>query len=144
MVCNKYGVQANMRPTTKYAKAHLDKGTANPKPEMLKNKTINDIDAKHLGFPKGDQKGLVACKRPNPLPKTKPANMSKQEWRDTKKRWIEREREFRDNKNYLEKLEKDGKIEWDRESGIIYGKNANGTRGNPSPETTTPSASPTP
>jgi len=131
MVCDKHGVRADMRPTTKYAKAHLDKGTANPKPEMIKNKTINDIDAKHLGFPKGDNKGLVACKSPQPLPKTKPPNMTKQEWRDVKKRWVQREREFRDNKSYLEKLEKDGKIEWDRESGLIYGKNANGTRGKP-------------
>ncbi len=131
MICDKHGVQANMRPTTKYAAKHLEKGTAQPKPEMIKNKTINDIDAKHLGFPKGDQKGLVACKSPKPLPKTKPANMSKQEWNDTKKRWVQREREFRDNKKYLEKLEGEGKIEWDKDSGIIYGKNANGTRGKP-------------
>jgi hypothetical protein len=131
MICDKHGVKANMRPTTKYAKTHLDKGTAQPKPEMIKNKTINDIDAKHLGFPKGDQKGLVACKSPKPLPKTKPPEMTKQEWRDVKKRWIQREREFRDNKKYLEKLEGEGKIEWDKKSGIIYGKNAQGGRGKP-------------
>jgi len=132
MICDKNGVQANMRPTTKYAKQHIENGTAQPKTEIIKNKTINDTDAKHLGFPGKDNKGLAACKSPNPLPKQKPSNVkTNQEWRDIKKRWVQREREFRDQKNYLDKAEKDGKLEWDKDSGIIYGKNPDGTRGKP-------------
>ncbi|MCX6648616.1 MAG: hypothetical protein NTV61_04420 [Candidatus Bathyarchaeota archaeon] len=130
-VAEKHGVAPQMRPTTKYAAKHIEKGTAKPKPESIKNKTINDTDAEHLGFPKGDNKGLVACKSPNPLPKTKPADMTNQEWRDVKKRWVQREREFRDNKDHLTQMENEGKIEWDKDTGIIYGKNPNGTRGKP-------------
>jgi len=98
---------------------------------MIKNKTINDIDSKHLGFPGGDQRGLAACKSPKPLPPQRPADMAPKEWRDVKKRWVQREREFRDNKDHLTQMEKEGKIEWDKDTGIIYGKNSNGTRGKP-------------
>jgi hypothetical protein len=130
-IADKHGVAPQVRPTSKYAKQHIESGRANPKPENIKSNTVNDIDAAHLGFPKGNDKGLVACKRPTPLPKEKPPNMTNQEWREVKRRWVTRERDFRNNSAKYEAMEQQGKIEWDRNSGIIYGKNANGTRGKP-------------
>ncbi|HEX9915012.1 MAG TPA: hypothetical protein VGB32_08840 [Candidatus Bathyarchaeia archaeon] len=122
VVMDKHGAQAQMRPTTKYARAHLEKGTAVPKSELIKNKTINDIDSKHLGFPGGDQRGLAACRKPNPLPASKPPDMSKAQWRELRTRHAQRSMEFRDQANHLTKLEGQGKITWDRRTGIIYDK----------------------
>jgi hypothetical protein len=120
VVMDKHGAQAQMRPTTKYARAHLENDTALPKSELIKNKTINDIDSKHLGFPGGEQRGLAACRKPNPLPTSKPPDMSKAQWRDLRTRYAQRSMEFRDQSKYLTKLEGQGKITWDRKTGIIY------------------------
>ncbi len=129
MICDKHGVQSHVRPSTKYAKAHLNNKTAIPKSEMIKNKTINDLD-EALGFPGGNQKGLAACKKPT-LPPRKPPGMSKRKWRDLRTRHAQRSMEYRDQSKYITKLESQGKVEWDRNSGIIYSKNPNGTRGPP-------------
>jgi hypothetical protein len=118
-VMDRHGVQAHMRPTTKYARGHLERGTAVPKTEMIKNKTINDLDTK-LGFPGGDQRGLAACRRPNPLPASKPPDMSRAQWRELRTRHAQRSMEFRDQSRHLTKLEGQGKITWDRRTGIIY------------------------
>ncbi|MFH1180580.1 MAG: hypothetical protein V1710_09475 [Candidatus Bathyarchaeota archaeon] len=120
-VCDKNGVQAHMRPTTGYAKTHLEKGTAIPKSEMIKNKTISDLD-EALGFPGGNNKGLAACKKPNPLPPSKPGNMSDKQWGDLQKRYTQRSTEFSDQSKYLGKMESQGKITWDKKTGIIYDK----------------------
>jgi hypothetical protein len=119
MICDRHGVQAHMRPSTKYARGHLDRGTALPKSEIIKNKTINDID-EALGFPGGNNKGLAACRRPNSLPPRRPSGMSKRQWRNLRSRHAQRTMEFRDQSKYLTKLEGEGKITWDRRSGIIY------------------------
>jgi len=121
MVCDKNGVQAHMRPSTKYARAHLDNKTALPKSELIKNKTINDLD-EALGFPGGDSKGLAACRRPNALPPRRPSGMSKRQWRDLRSRHAQRSMEFRDQSKYLTKLEGQGKVTWDRRTGIVYDK----------------------
>jgi hypothetical protein len=118
-VMDRHGVQAHMRPTTRYARTHLERGTAISKSEMIKNKTINDMDAR-LGFPGGDQRGLAACRRPNPLPASKPPDMSRSQWRELRTRHAQRSMEFRDQSKYLTKLEGQGKITWDRRTGIIY------------------------
>ncbi|MBD3284669.1 hypothetical protein GF395_04495 [Candidatus Uhrbacteria bacterium] len=130
MICDKHGVKAHMRPSTKYARAHLDNKTAIPKSEMIKNKTISDID-EALGFPGGNNKGLAACKKPNTLPPRKPSGMSKRQWRNLRTRHAQRSMEYRDQNKYLQKLESQGKVEWDRNTGIIYSKKPNGTRGPP-------------
>ncbi len=121
MICDRNGVQAHMRPSTKYARGHLDNHTAIPKSEIIKNKTINDID-EALGFPGGNNKGLAACRRPNSLPPRRPSGMSKRQWRDLRSRHAQRSMEFRDQSKYLTKLEGEGKITWDRRTGIIYDK----------------------
>jgi len=131
MICDKHGVKAQMRPSTKYARGHLENKTALAKPEMIKNKTINDIDSKHLGFPGGTQKGLAACKKPNPIPTRKPPSMSKREWRNLRSRHAQRSMEFNAQKKDLIKLESQNKVIWDKDTGIIYNKNPNGTRGLP-------------
>jgi hypothetical protein len=131
VVCDKHGVTAQMRPTSKYAKSHIESGKAAPKPEPIKAKSINDIDANHLGYPKGDNRGLVACKKPNPLPKEKPPNMTNQEWRDVKKRWVQREREFRDTSGKYQEMHDKGQIYWDKETGIIHQRTPNGGKGKP-------------
>ena len=120
MICDKNGVQAHVRPSTKYARAHLDNKTALAKTEMIKTKTINDLD-EALGFPGGNQKGLSACKKPT-LPPRRPAGMSKRQWRNLRTRHAQRSAEFRDQSKYLTKLEGEGKITWDRRSGIVYDK----------------------
>ncbi|MCW4011519.1 MAG: YIP1 family protein [Candidatus Bathyarchaeota archaeon] len=120
-VCDKHGVKAHMRPTTKYARQHLDNGTALPKSEIIKNKTINDID-EALGFPGGNSKGLAACKKPNALPVKKPAGMSNRQWRNLRTRHAQRSMEYRDQSKYLTQMEGKGKIVWDRKTGIVYDK----------------------
>lgn len=121
MICDRHGVQAHVRPSTKYAKAHLNNKTAIPKSEIIKNKTINDLD-EALGFPGGNQKGLAACKKPNALPAKKPPNLSKRQWRNLRTRHAQRSMEYRDQSKYITKLESQGKVTWDRKSGIIYDK----------------------
>ncbi len=120
-VCDNHGVKANMRPTTKYARGHLENGTAIPKSEIIKNKTINDLD-EALGFPGGNNKGLAACKKPNQLPAKKPPDMSKRQWRDLRSRHAQRSMEYNDQSKYLTQMEGKGKIVWDRKTGIIYDK----------------------
>jgi len=120
-VCDNHGVQSHMRPTTKYARGHLENGTAIPKSEIIKNKTISDLD-EALGFPGGNNKGLAACKKPNALPANKPPDMSKRQWRDLRSRHAQRSMEFNDQNKYLTQMEGKGKIVWDRKSGIIYDK----------------------
>ncbi|MBN2336831.1 hypothetical protein JXL21_14850, partial [Candidatus Bathyarchaeota archaeon] len=121
MVCDRHGVKAHMRPSTKYARAHLENGTALPKSQIIKNKTINDLD-EALGFPGGNQKGLAACKKPNALPPRKPSGMSKRQWRNLRSRHAQRSMEYRDQSPYLNKLESQGKVTWDRKTGIVYDK----------------------
>ena len=97
-----------------------------PSPEMVKNKTINDIDRDWLGFDQKpstrafdnieSSKGLAACKQPKALPKTRPPNKTPAEWRDVKRRWVQREREFRD---LATKIDDNPNLNWDKKTGII-------------------------
>lgn len=118
MTCDKHGISAKMRPTTKNARKFIKDGRALPKPEAVKNKTINRIDTEYLGFNQADE-GLAACKRPKPLPKQRPSNLSPDEWRGVKRRWVQREREFR---NMANKIEKNPDLTWSKDTGIIYDK----------------------
>lgn len=117
MVADKFGVEAHFRPTNPESKLWLENKKAHPKPEKLKTKTITEADIK-LGFPK-DSKGLVACKKPNDLPKTKPAYMSDKAWNELKDRHIQRTKEYADQADHLRKLKSEEKIEWDETTGII-------------------------
>jgi len=50
MVADKYGVEVQVRPTNPDARALLESGEGYPKPEMIKMKTINNLDIQ-LGAP---------------------------------------------------------------------------------------------
>ncbi|MDD3654203.1 MAG: hypothetical protein PHO01_08485 [Desulfotomaculaceae bacterium] len=118
MVSDKYGVKAQMRPTNPESKRWLETGKAHPKPEMLKTKTINELDVE-LGYPK-DYRGTVACKKPDPLPPAKPDTMSAEHWNALQKRHKQRMTEYTDQVEKLNHLEQEGKILWDKKTGIIY------------------------
>ncbi|NLN86760.1 MAG: hypothetical protein GX133_04020, partial [Syntrophomonadaceae bacterium] len=119
-VCDKYGVKAHMRPTNPDSRAWLETGRAHPKPEMIKSKTINQLDVE-LGYPK-ENIGTVGCRRPDPLPATKPAAMTDAHWTNLQKRHGQRMTEFTDQAAKLQHLEKKGIIVWDQKTGIIYNK----------------------
>ena len=119
-VCDKYGVKAHMRPTNPDSKVWLESGRAHPKPEMIKSKTINQLDVE-LGYPK-ENIGTVGCRRPDPLPAAKPAGMDDVHWASLQKRHTQRMTEFTDQAGKLKHLEKEGKIVWDQKTGIIYNK----------------------
>ncbi len=119
-VCDKYGVKAHMRPTNPQSRAWLESGRAHPKPEMLKTKTINDLDVE-LGYPK-ENIGTVGCRKPDPLPSAKPADMTDAHWGDLQKRHKQRMTEYTDQVEKLKHLEHEGKIVWDQKTGIIYNK----------------------
>ena len=119
-VCDKYGVKAHMRPTNPESRVWLESGKAHPKPEMLKAKTINNLDVE-LGYPK-ENIGTVGCRRPDPLPASKPSSMTDAHWNSLQKRHTQRMTEFTDQAAKLKHLEKQGKIVWDQKTGIIYNK----------------------
>jgi len=120
MVCDKYGVKAHMRPTNPDSRAWLESGRAHPKPEMIKSKTINELDVE-LGYPK-ENIGTVGCRRPDPLPAAKPSDMTDAYWNSLQKRHAQRMTEFTDQASKLKQLEKADKIVWDQKTGIIYNK----------------------
>ena len=116
MVSDKYGVNAHVRPTKAGAAQKLLNGEAHAKPEALKTKAI-DADDLELGFDKKSQ-DLVGCKKPS-LPSEKPPGMTDKKWSDLNKRYDQRMQEYNDQAANLKKMEKDGLIKWDRDSGII-------------------------
>lgn len=115
MIADKHGVKPMVRPGNEDGAKWLESGKAHPKPEALKSKTITSEDTK-LGF-REDQKGLTACKEPIP-PKRTP-DMSDSEWDSLNKRSADRIKEFKAEKPHLEQLEKEGKINWDRKTGLV-------------------------
>lgn len=120
MICDKHGVKAHMRPTNPESKVWLEGGKAHPKPEMLKTKTINDLDVE-LGYPQ-ENIGTVGCRKPDPLPSVKPDKMTDAHWNSLQKRHSQRMTEYTDQVEKLRHLEQEGKILWDQKTGIIYNK----------------------
>jgi hypothetical protein len=114
MVADKHGVKVHMRPTNPDAAEWVNSGKAHPKPEALKTKTINADDIE-LGYDP-DSKGLTACKEPR-LPD--PAKVAPEKLPDLDKRYQERLKEFNDEASHLRDLEAQGKIKWDKDTGII-------------------------
>jgi hypothetical protein len=114
MVADKHGVKVHMRPSNPDAERWVSSGKAHPKPEALKTKTI-DADDVHLGYDK-DSKGLVACREPKP---PNPADIPPEKLADVNKRYEQRLKEFNDEATHLRDLEAEGKIKWDKDTGII-------------------------
>jgi len=111
---------------------HVARGEANPKITMIHEKTINPIDNEYLGFGGSEaDKGYAACK--NPDPPERPAGMKETDpqWKDIQDRYKQRKEEYEAFEGHLTELEKQGKIDWDRKTGIIYAKNSDGSRGKP-------------
>ncbi len=61
-VSDEMGVQVHVRPGNPASKQWLDAGDAVPKPQIIKSKTINDLDA-YIGGPEGKE-GLVGYFKP--------------------------------------------------------------------------------
>ena len=117
MVSDRHGVRSYIRPTKAEARPWIEQGLADPKPEMLKAKTIEPADI-YLGFPK-TKVGTVGCKQPI-LPKTKPRALTLEEWEKVQKKSAERSAEFIDQAPKLRVLVKEGKITWNEKTGEIF------------------------
>jgi hypothetical protein len=66
-IADQYGVQIHTRPGNAAGRAWLESGSALPKPEFVKSKTLNALD-ELIGGPRG-REGLVGCFRPQLPPK---------------------------------------------------------------------------
>jgi hypothetical protein len=111
---DKHGVNINMRPTNPDAEKWIQNGSAHPKPEALKAKTINADDV-HLGYDE-NSKGLVACREPKP---PNPADVPPDRLAAVNERYEKRLQEFKDEAEHFRQMEAEGKIKWNKESGII-------------------------
>jgi len=120
MVADKHGVKIHVRPRGKRSLKLIKEGKALPKPECIKAKTVKPIDVE-LGFSE-DSIGMVACKKPNPLPKYRPKGVSKRHWRKLRSRHAQRAQEFRDQSSKLDKLDMEGSIQWNRKTGMVKDK----------------------
>jgi hypothetical protein len=114
MVADKHGVEIHMRPTNPDAEKWISSGKAHPKPEALKAKTI-DADDVHLGYDE-NSKGLVACKEPKP---PNPADIPPDRLAKVNERYEQRLQEFKDQSEHFRQMEAEGKITWDKDTGII-------------------------
>ena len=95
-VADKYGVKIHGRPTNPAATALLESGEALPKPQLLKNKTIGDLDT-YIGF-NADDIGKVGHGKPvTPDWDTVPESLKA----DVKERYAQRAQEFIDQKQWL-------------------------------------------
>jgi hypothetical protein len=72
-VADEHGVIIDIRPTTPHAEPMLREGTALPKPEKLKAKTINEVDVQ-IGLAKQSDLGKVGFFDPETNPPRRPAD----------------------------------------------------------------------
>jgi hypothetical protein len=113
-----------MRETNPASQPWIKAKAADPKPLPIKAKTVNEYD-RLLGFDdtpfdpnfSSSNEGLVACKNPKLPPK--PPEMSPAEYNQVIKRYVQRRVEYMDNKAYYESMERQGLIDWNRETGVI-------------------------
>jgi hypothetical protein len=119
MVADKYGVTIHTRPTTPVAKELLENGKALPKPEMLKNKSIGELDL-HLGAKKSEL-GMVGHFEPKMPPK---GDLSDDLYRKIAERHAQRAQEYKDQAAGLAKLKDKVRIEGnliiDRKTGLPF------------------------
>jgi hypothetical protein len=122
-VAEQNGAEVHFRDVNEYSVKRIQSGEAYSKPAELKSNTVNPDDVK-LGF-SDEHKGLVSCKEPV-LPE-RPSGMTDSEWGKLNNRYEQRMADFNDNAAHLQELEAQGKITWDRETGLI----TNGPDGKP-------------
>ncbi len=112
-VADDMGVQIHVRPGNKYSKEWLDAGDAIPKPELIKNKTINDLDV-YLGAP-ADKKGLVGHFKPiEPSPDDVPKDL----YDKVMERFTKRSKEFDNYSEAIDAMKADGVLKVS-DDGII-------------------------
>jgi hypothetical protein len=121
-VAEQNGAEVHFRDVNEYSVKRIQSGEAYSKPADLKSNTVNDADVK-LGF-SDEHKGLVSCREPV-LPEQ--GGMTDSEWSKLNERYEQRMTDFNDNAAHLQDLEAQGKIKWDRETGLI----TNGPDGKP-------------
>jgi hypothetical protein len=96
ITADKYGVQIHSRPTNSAAQALIEHGEALPKPQLLKNKTIGEIDT-YIGFAAEDigkvGHGLPTAPDWNNIPQEK--------WHSVMERYVARKQEFADQAQWL-------------------------------------------
>jgi hypothetical protein len=123
MVADKNGVQIHTRPTTEQARELLANGEALPKPELVKNKTINKWDT-YLGA-KDDEIGKVG----HFLPEAPPARASCPELNDSQyqkvvERFYQRADEFHAQSSHLtahaDELQLQGRLVIDKQTGLPF------------------------
>jgi hypothetical protein len=119
-VCDDLDIIVDVRPTTPYAEPMLKNGTALPKPEKVKAKTISEIDVM-IGLGKEGDLGKVGFFDPATAQPRRPANFDEldpklQEKID--KRIKQRKEEFADYQGDMQKLQDAGLIRVD-ENGIV-------------------------
>lgn len=98
----KHDLRIFLRKGNKASLRHLAEG-AIPKPELIKSKTIQDIDLLlNPNLTKADV-GLVGYFDPK-MPPVRPPKMSSSDWKKLQKRYAERALDFSDNAPVMDKL----------------------------------------
>jgi hypothetical protein len=100
------GVRIQARPTTKYAKSHIESGNAIPKHECIKTKTA-DLYDEVLGAPK-DAKGLTVIYEPKMPPESVMKNFTKETQDKIKKKFETRMKDFSNKDKLLADLKNNG------------------------------------
>ena len=120
-VCNDLGVIVDVRPTTPYAEPMLRNGTALPKPEKLKAKTISEIDVM-IGLGSEKDLGKVGFFDPKQVEPRRPANFEELEPKlkeEIDKRIKQRKEEFADYADDMHKLRDQGLIRINPDGTVV-------------------------
>lgn len=104
-IAKKYNVEIYVRSTNAASKKLLEAG-ALPKPESIKSKTINKLDL--LLGRKPEDLGKVGYFDPGRIPPQ--GDLSKQDYGELLKRYVERKKEFLNNQRDFKKLEHEHKV----------------------------------
>ena len=119
VVADNNGVTIHTRPTSTYAKKLLVEGKALPKPELIKNKSISEIDL--LIGAKTDDLGKVGHFKPS-MPKQ--GRMSDELYGKVGKRYKERFDEFKDQSpcisKHSDKVRVEGNLVVDAKTGLPF------------------------
>jgi hypothetical protein len=111
-VCDDLGIIVDVRPTTPYAEPMLRDGTALPKPEKVKAKTISETDVQ-IGLAKPEDLGKVGFFDPAKVEPRRPSNYDSLDADAKKKiddRIKQRQEEFADFAKDMKKLQDAGLI----------------------------------
>ena len=120
-VCAAEGIIVDIRPTTPHAEAMLREGTALPKPEKVKAKTINETDVQ-IGLGKKEDLGKVGFFDPAKVEPHRPADfdsLPKETQDRIDKRIKQRKEEFADFKKDMQKLQDAGLIRIEPDGTVI-------------------------